>query len=86
VTKLAPKRVVGLMMGVWFLAAVLGNFLAGWIAGFADRVPLYRIFGVVCAVLGVAAVVLALLKRPIQRLAAAEDQVTEEETEVACVA
>ena len=74
VTKLAPKRLGGLMMGVWFLAAALGNFLAGWIASFADRVPLYRIFGLCCAVLGVAAAVLALLKGRIERLAAAEEE------------
>jgi len=33
VTKLAPSRLVGQMMGVWFLAASLGNLLAGLIAG-----------------------------------------------------
>ncbi|MEY2880959.1 MAG: hypothetical protein RLZZ15_3339 [Verrucomicrobiota bacterium] len=32
-TKLAPKRLVGLMMGIWFLAAALGNKLAGVLAG-----------------------------------------------------
>jgi POT family proton-dependent oligopeptide transporter len=33
VTKLAPKRLVGQMMGTWFLAASLGNLIAGLIAG-----------------------------------------------------
>ncbi len=33
VTKLAPRRLVGQMMGVWFLAASLGNLIAGLIAG-----------------------------------------------------
>ena len=33
VTKLAPKRFVGQMMGIWFLATSLGNLLAGLIAG-----------------------------------------------------
>ena len=28
-TKLAPARVVGLMMGVWFLGASVGNFIGG---------------------------------------------------------
>jgi POT family proton-dependent oligopeptide transporter len=28
-TKLAPPRLVGLVMGIWFLAAALGNKLAG---------------------------------------------------------
>ena len=31
-TKLAPARIVGLMMGVWFLGASVGNFIAGQMA------------------------------------------------------
>ncbi len=33
VTKLAPRRLVGQMMGTWFLGAALGNLIAGQIAG-----------------------------------------------------
>ncbi len=33
VTKLSPPRLVGQMMGVWFLATSLGNLLAGLFAG-----------------------------------------------------
>jgi POT family proton-dependent oligopeptide transporter len=33
VTKLAPKRLVGQLMGAWFLATSLGNLIAGLIAG-----------------------------------------------------
>jgi len=33
VTKLAPPRLVGQMMGIWFLATSLGNLFAGLIAG-----------------------------------------------------
>lgn len=32
-TKLAPGKMVGLMLGVWFLASSLGSFAAGQIAG-----------------------------------------------------
>lgn len=34
VTKLAPQKIVGSMMGFWFLSYALGNFVSGWIAGF----------------------------------------------------
>ena len=37
VTKLSPVRLVGLMMGVWFLSNSAGNKLAGWAAGFFGR-------------------------------------------------
>src|SRR6266511_118868 len=33
VTKLAPRRLVGQMMGTWFLASSLGNLIAGLAAG-----------------------------------------------------
>jgi len=33
VTKLAPRRLVGQMMGIWFLATSLGNLIAGLVAG-----------------------------------------------------
>lgn len=32
-TKLAPRRLLGLVMGIWFLASALGNKLAGVLAG-----------------------------------------------------
>ena len=32
-TKLAPQRLLGMVMGIWFLAAALGNKLAGVLAG-----------------------------------------------------
>jgi hypothetical protein len=35
-TKLAPRDRVGQMMGIWFVAAALGNLVAG---GLADRSP-----------------------------------------------
>ena len=34
VTKLAPVKLVGIMMGVWFLAASFGSKLAGYLSGF----------------------------------------------------
>ena len=32
-TKLAPSRLVGQMMGMWFMCSGLGNIIAGLIAG-----------------------------------------------------
>ncbi|HXU13433.1 MAG TPA: peptide MFS transporter [Candidatus Binatia bacterium] len=68
VTKLAPQRVVGLMMGVWFLSIGAGNKLAGWAAGLTATVPLPTLFGWVAGVTLGAGVVLIVLIRPIRRL------------------
>ena len=68
VTKLAPQRIVGLMMGVWFLAIALGNKMAGWIAGFSSTVPMMTLFGAVAAATLGATVILFLLIKPIKGL------------------
>ena len=33
ITKLSPKKLMGQMMGMWFVASALGNLIAGQIAG-----------------------------------------------------
>ena len=66
VTKLAPKRIVSLMMGVFFLSNSLGNKLAGWTAGFFSSMPLSQLFGAVAAVCLVAAVIMFVLVRPVK--------------------
>ena len=68
VTKLAPARIVSLMMGVFFLSNWLGNLLAGWTAGFFSSMPLSRLFAAVAAVCLVAAAIMALLIKPVRNL------------------
>ncbi|MGH7568381.1 MAG: peptide MFS transporter [Gemmatimonadales bacterium] len=68
VTKLAPVRVVGMMMGVWFLSIAVGNKVAGWIAGLSATVPLTTLFGALAAATIGAAVILFLLIRLIRKL------------------
>ena len=68
VTRLAPPRIVGLMMGVWFLSLSFGNKLAGWIAGLIETMPLATLFTVMTVVLIGAAIVMFALIRPVERL------------------
>jgi len=68
VTKLAPTRVVGLLMGVFFLSNALGNKLAGWSAGFISTTPLPTLFGATAAVTLGAAAVMFVLIRPVRNL------------------
>jgi POT family proton-dependent oligopeptide transporter len=68
VTKLAPVRIVGLMMGVWFLSNAFGNKLAGWAAGFFSTMPLGTLFGTVAGVTLAAGVVMFLLVPSVRRL------------------
>jgi POT family proton-dependent oligopeptide transporter len=68
VSKLAPARILGFIMGIWFLTNAVGNFTAGSVAGFFDRLPLPQLFGAVGLVTLVATVVLALLSKSIRGL------------------
>jgi POT family proton-dependent oligopeptide transporter len=68
VTKLAPVRILGVMMGVWFLSNAFGNKLAGWAAGFFSTMALESLFGIVAGILAVAALVMFVFVRPIKRL------------------
>ncbi|HSP07932.1 MAG TPA: peptide MFS transporter, partial [Acidobacteriota bacterium] len=76
VTKLAPRRVVGLMMGVWFLSIAFGNFIGSKLAGFFPdpsapgrvTMSLTALFGA-SAVAGLAAAfVLFFLIKPVRKL------------------
>jgi len=68
VTKLAPPRIVGAMMGLWFLSIAVGNKLAGMAGGLFETLPLPQLFGAVALTTFVAAGILLLVTRPIQRL------------------
>jgi len=67
-TKLAPARVAGMMMGLWFVSISIGDYLSGMAASVYESMPLPSLFGVVALVSFGAAAVLALLVKPTVRL------------------
>lgn len=71
VTKLAPVKLVGIMMGVWFLAASFGSKLAGYLSGFFvvnNPSQLVRLYGGIAVGLLISAGILALLTPTVKRL------------------
>ncbi|HEX3880096.1 MAG TPA: peptide MFS transporter [Bryobacteraceae bacterium] len=67
-TKLAPVRAGGFVMGIWFLGTSVGNWLAGRAGGLFESMPLPQLFGTVAASALIAAVVLAILIKPTVKL------------------
>ncbi|HEX2456617.1 MAG TPA: peptide MFS transporter [Vicinamibacterales bacterium] len=67
-TKLAPVRIAGLMMGVWFLATSVGNYIGGRLASFYESWPLPNLFGAVAAFAIVAGLILLAFVKPIGRM------------------
>jgi POT family proton-dependent oligopeptide transporter len=70
-TKLAPRKFAGQMMGVWFMATALGNLIAGLVGGHVDPEKLQEmpaLFQQTATSLLIAAAVCALLIIPIRRM------------------
>ncbi len=70
-TKLAPRRYVGQMMGMWFLASALGNLIAGQIAGEFDAENLGAFpdqFMQIVLTAGGAGIIMLLLTKPLKKL------------------
>ena len=70
-TKLAPRRFVGQMMGMWFMCTALGLAIAGLIAGSFDTADLdswpWQYTQIVLTTVG-SAVLLLVLVKPLRRL------------------
>jgi POT family proton-dependent oligopeptide transporter len=67
-SKLAPARVAGLMMGLFFVSISIGDYLAGIAASLYESMPLPTLFGVVACISFGAALVLVVLVKPTVRL------------------
>ena len=67
-SKLAPDRAAGFIMGIWFLSTAIGNWLAGKAASLYSSMPLPTLFAGVAWPTIAAAVILALLIKPTVRL------------------
>ena len=75
VTKLAPKKLSGQLMGVFFIALAYGNLIAGLFAGEFDRNAiaadpslLLDLFGVVMKVMLISGIIVLIFSKPIRKL------------------
>ncbi len=75
VTKLSPQRLVGQMMGVFFMALALGNLTAGLFAGQFDNESITRnpnllidLFGLVVKITLISGAVVLIFSKPIRKL------------------
>ena len=67
-TKLSPAKLVGQMMGIWFLATSFGNLMAGLLAGKMESMGLVQLFSAVAMWTAAAGLLLLLISRPVKRL------------------
>jgi POT family proton-dependent oligopeptide transporter len=76
ITKLSPQRLVGQMMGAWFMGAAIGNLVAGLVTRYmppAETVEAavqngVQLFGAVAGFAIVGGLIFVVLSRPIRRM------------------
>ena len=64
VSKVSPPKYKGMMMGGWFVATAIGNYLVGVVGFFWDKLPLWSFWTVliICCILS-AAFIFSVMKR-----------------------
>jgi POT family proton-dependent oligopeptide transporter len=66
VSKVAPARVLSLMMGVWLATSFVGNFLAGWLGSYWSSMEKANFFLMIAGVAAFAGLSIILLNRPLR--------------------
>jgi POT family proton-dependent oligopeptide transporter len=68
VTKVAPVRLLSMMMGVWLLTNFIGNFLAGYLGTFWSSMGKGDFFLMLAVISAAAGLAIALMHRPLRNV------------------
>lgn len=68
VTKVAPKRIVSMMMGVWFLSSFIGNYMTGYLGTFYSVMKPDQFFMMLTAIGLVTGALFYATRRPLERI------------------
>jgi len=74
VTKVAPAKIVSMMMGVWFLANFFGNYMSGYLGTFWEKMPRESYFMLLTVLGVVAGGAIFVLARPINKVVSRHDR------------
>jgi POT family proton-dependent oligopeptide transporter len=67
VTKIAPARIVSMMMGVWFLSSFFGNYLSGYLGTFWEKMSKENFFLLMSALSFAAGLAFFALLKPLKK-------------------
>ena len=67
VTKLAPPRMVSMLMGMWFLSSFFGNYLCGYLGTFWEKMPHHSFFILLAGLSCGAGLAMFALIKPLKR-------------------
>jgi POT family proton-dependent oligopeptide transporter len=63
VTKIAPARILSMMMGVWLATSFVGGFLAGWLGSFWSRLEKPEFFLMIAVIAALAGAIIFACRR-----------------------
>ncbi len=66
VTKMAPARILSMMMGVWLATSFVGSFLAGYLGSFWSRMGRPEFFLMMAAIAALAGAMILLMRWPLR--------------------
>jgi POT family proton-dependent oligopeptide transporter len=66
VSKVAPARMVSMLMGLWLATSFVGNLLAGWLGAHYSTMDKTQFFLMIAGVAAVAGLVIAAFNRPLR--------------------
>ena len=72
VSKLSPKRLAGLLFGLWFTASAIANFIAGWTGSYIEKISetysMSTFFLMIASIPAFAAIVLLVLNPKLKKM------------------
>jgi proton-dependent oligopeptide transporter, POT family len=74
VTKIAPVRMVSMMMGVWFLSSFFGNYMSGFLGTYWEKMPRMSFFMMLTIMSLLAGFAILALSRPFGKVVAKHEQ------------
>ena len=70
--KLSPKKLIGIMFGIWFFASAMGNIIAGTASGYMEKIAetstMSDFFKILVFIPISAGILLFLLSFPLKKL------------------
>ena len=81
ITKVAPRRIVASMMGLYFAVTGLGNYVAAWIGIWAQRLGELEIFSYIAGFTIITGIVLMFITPLINKLTHGTEDIKERETD-----
>jgi POT family proton-dependent oligopeptide transporter len=80
VTKLAPAKYASIMMGVYFAATGLGNYVAGWVGIWSQTAGELQIFLGIAGFCTLAGLLVTLVLKPLKRLTHGAEDIKHDES------